>query len=231
MRLIQLLSGGLDSTVLLAHLIDQHHLLEVVSVNYGQRHVKEIAAARSVADYYGIGHDVINLSDLGSLLTGSSLTDTDVEVPDGHYADVTMKATVVPNRNLLMLSAAAAVAVARKADGVAYAVHGGDHAIYPDCRPEFVMAAATALYLGTIGFGPDEAGIKLLAPFLEHDKGWIVRRGDELQVPFAKTWSCYKGGEFHCGTCGTCNERREAFWLAGVSDPTVYEEAVHAARQ
>lgn len=237
MHLIQLLSGGLDSTVLLAYLIDEHHDVETVSVNYGQRHVKEITAASQIAYYYGVGNRTLDLSQVGKMLAGSSLTDRTVEVPDGHYADDTMRATVVPNRNLLMLSAAAAFAVSQGADGVAYAVHAGDHTIYPDCRPEFVMAAATALYLGTLSFGPEGRGIKLLAPFVERDKASLVVLGHDLEVPFSKTWSCYKGGEVHCGTCGTCVERREAFDLAGVSDPTLYKdswsdlEVADAARQ
>ena len=137
--------------------------------------------------------------------------------PDGHYTDESMKATVVPNRNMLFLAVAASWAIAQGAAAVAYAAHAGDHAIYPDCRPEFVRAMSAALGLA------DWRQLELATPFINWDKGQIVRRGAELGVPFEKTWSCYRGGTAHCGTCGTCVERREAFSQAGIADPTIYE--------
>ncbi len=157
-----------------------------------------------------------DLRGLQPLLAGSSLTSADVQVPLGHYAEESMKATVVPNRNMIMLAIAAGWAISTKADGVAYAAHGGDHAIYPDCRPEFADAVDAALRLA------DWHEMRLLRPFVSLTKAQLVAKGIELGVPFADTWSCYQGGDQHCGECGTCIERREAFHLAGVPDPTSY---------
>ena len=137
-------------------------------------------------------------------------------IPDGHYAEESMKQTVVPFRNGIMLSIAAGFAESITADGVVIAAHSGDHAIYPDCREPFMQAMGEAMGQGTY------AKIQLLRPFIAMDKTAIARRGAELGIDFAETWSCYKGGEIHCGTCGTCVERREAFHLAGLPDPTVY---------
>jgi 7-cyano-7-deazaguanine synthase len=145
-------------------------------------------------------------------------------VPDGHYAEDTMKATVVPNRNMMMLSIAGAVAIAEEAEFVATGTHAGDHFIYPDCRPEFIAAASAALLVGNTGFSsPGFRGI--VAPFIHSTKADICATGDVLGVPWDATWSCYKGGAIHCGRCGTCVERAEAFDLAGVDDPTEYEDA------
>jgi len=137
-------------------------------------------------------------------------------VPAGHYTNETMKLTVVPNRNMIMLSVAIGWAVSGKADAVAYAAHAGDHTIYPDCRPAFIEAIRQAAALC------DWHRVELLTPFVGKTKRDIVRLGAELDVPFGQTWSCYVGGEVHCGRCGTCVERREAFKSAGVDDPTVY---------
>ncbi len=132
-----------------------------------------------------------------------------------------MAITVVPNRNALMLSVAYAVAVAEKAQVVAIGVHAGDHFIYPDCRPEFITSYDTMQRIATEGFG--DPHLRLEAPFLHLGKHQIVQLGTTLQVPYADTWSCYKGEERHCGTCGTCFERKEAFEFAGIPDPTEYE--------
>lgn len=152
-----------------------------------------------------------------SIFPGSSQTSEDVPVPEGHYAEESMKATVVPNRNMVLLSLATAWAVSLKAQYVAYAAHAGDHAIYPDCRPEFFG------HLGEAIRRCDWHKVEPLSPFIRMTKSQIVKEGDKLQVPFERTYSCYKGGEKHCGKCGTCVERREAFSLAGVPDPTQYE--------
>jgi 7-cyano-7-deazaguanine synthase len=217
---VALVSGGLDS-VTLAHLLHHrgHAPLHLVSIDYGQRHLREIDEARGCAERLGARWDCVDLRSLGRLLGGSALTDAAVEVPDGHYADETMRITVVPNRNAVMLAVAHAVAVAEGATTVAAAFHSGDHPIYPDCRPEFVDAFRRMQTLATEGFGhPD----MLVTPFLHLDKAGIVRTGQMLGVPFDRTWSCYRGGERHCGRCGTCVERREAFAIAGVADPTLY---------
>lgn len=214
-------SGGLDSVTLAHSLAADGHDLVCLSFDYGQRHAKEVDFARACAARLGADHHTVDLRSVGALLTGSALTDDAVAVPEGHYTDASMAATVVPNRNAIMLAVAVGVAVARRAGAVATAVHAGDHAVYPDCRPAFVAAAEHEARVANEGFAVD--GFRVLAPFVEVSKADIVRRGAALGVPFADTWSCYVGGERHCGRCGTCVERREAFTLAGVADPTDYE--------
>jgi 7-cyano-7-deazaguanine synthase len=182
--------------------------------------------AVGIAANLDVPHRLVDLRSLGSLLAGSALTDESVEVPDGHYTDESMRVTVVPNRNALMLDAAVALAVVGGAQAVAFGAHRGDHAVYPDCRPEFVEAFTRTAVLANAGFLPE--GFTVLAPFLTWSKAQVVALGDRLGVPFERTWSCYRGGEVHCGRCGTCVERREAFTLAGVSDPTVYGDVCPA---
>lgn len=213
---VVLLSGGMDSATALALEAREGDVRLAVAVNYGQRHLTEIRSAEALAAFYGVDLEVLDLTGWGRLLKGSSLTDPTVEVPDGHYAAPNMAVTVVPNRNATMLMAAAGVAQAVGASRVVTAVHSGDHHVYPDCRPEFIQAASLASTLG--------AGISISAPFVEISKTEICRIGVEIDVPYGLTWSCYKGGRFHCGTCGTCVERREAFEEAGYPDPTIYEE-------
>jgi 7-cyano-7-deazaguanine synthase len=202
---------------------DQGYALAAISFDYGQRHRKELAFAEAIARDLDAPWTLIDLHAAGltSFLTGSALTDASVTVPDGHYADESMRITVVPNRNAIMLSIACALAVTREATAVAFGAHTGDHFIYPDCRPEFVRAFESMVNLAVEGF----ASIEILTPFLSMTKADIVKLGQELRVPFERTWSCYKGGALHCGTCGTCYERREAFALAQVVDPTPYERA------
>lgn len=216
MHTVLIYSGGLDSTVLLYHLRAQGASVHAMSVDYGQRHLKELDSAHKIASRLGIEHRVVDLSSLGSLLLGSALTNRQIAVPQGHYTEPTMKSTVVPNRNMMLLSLAGAWAISLKAETISYAAHAGDHAIYPDCRPEFAAAMDQALGLA------DWSPLRLERPFVDLTKADIVKRGQELRVPFEDTWSCYQGGEVHCGCCGTCIERREAFHLAGVEDPTVY---------
>ena len=214
------LSGGLDSVTLAHELAADGHDVVALSFDYGQRHAKEIAHAARCADRLGAEHHVVDLRSVGALLTGSALTDPGVEVPEGHYTDASMASTVVPNRNAIMLSVAVGVAVARGAEAVATAVHAGDHAIYPDCRPAFIEAIEHEARVANEGFIAE--GFQVRAPFLHLNKDEIVRRGAALGVPFEETWSCYVGEELHCGRCGTCVERREAFELARVADPTRY---------
>jgi 7-cyano-7-deazaguanine synthase len=217
-------SGGLDSVTLAHKLAAEGRRLHLLSFDYGQRHGKELDFARACAARLGTPHEAVDIADLGRLLGGSALTGAQA-VPEGHYAQATMKATVVPNRNAIMLAiafglAAGEAAAAGGRGAVAAAVHGGDHFIYPDCRPGFVAAFA-AMQSHAL---EDLAEIALLTPFLETSKAGIVAEGARLGVPFAETWSCYKGGALHCGRCGTCVERREAFDLAGVADPTGYAD-------
>jgi 7-cyano-7-deazaguanine synthase len=218
-KIIAIFSGGLDSTTAVHDAISQGLEPDLVSFNYGQRHKKELAYAQLTANKLGLRHDIVDLSGLTTLLaeSGSSLV-SDTEVPEGHYAEDNMKATVVPNRNMIMLSIAGGIAVARGAIAVMTGVHAGDHFIYPDCRPEFLQAAGHALVVGNEGFNdwmhhPNadvEFVAPILAPYLMSTKEDIAYRAFELDVPIHETWSCYKGGELHCGKCGTCVERLEA---------------------
>ena len=219
MKTIVICSGGLDS-VSLAHMVaQQHELTRLVSFDYGQRHRKELDYAALCAQLLAVPHDIIDLRAIGAALTGSALTD-DIDVPDGHYAEESMRVTVVPNRNAIMLTVAFGVAAARGDDAVATAVHGGDHFIYPDCRPAFTQAFDAMQKQALDGY----ADVSLYTPFVHRTKADIVTEGQRHGAPFDLTWSCYKGGTHHCGRCGTCVERREAFDLAGVSDPTTYED-------
>ena len=219
MKTLVICSGGLDSVSLAHKVAAEHELVGLISFDYGQRHKKEVGFAERAADRLGVPFDLIDMRHIGQFLSGSALTD-DVDVPDGHYAEDTMKVTVVPNRNAIMLSIAFGVAAAKQADAVAAAVHGGDHFIYPDCRPEFIDAFQVMQDKALDGY----ASVKLYAPFVHIPKSAIVTEGAKHNTPFADTWSCYKGGEQHCGRCGTCVERREAFYSAGVDDPTLYAD-------
>ncbi|MBC7133836.1 MAG: 7-cyano-7-deazaguanine synthase QueC [Roseovarius sp.] len=219
MRTLVICSGGLDSVTLAHKAAAERELAGLLSFDYGQRHVKELQSAAACARRLGVAHRVVDLRDVGAALTGSALTD-DVAVPDGHYAEETMRLTVVPNRNAIMLAVAFGMAAAQGAGAVAAAVHGGDHFIYPDCRPGFVAAFQAMQDAALEGY----AEVTLWTPYVTGSKADIVRDGARLGVPFAETWSCYKGGARHCGRCGTCVERREAFHLAGVDDPTGYDD-------
>jgi 7-cyano-7-deazaguanine synthase len=219
---IVICSGGMDSVVLAYKMARQHQdELTLVSFDYGQRHKKELVFAYQAADYLGANWIKVPMDFMANLLGGSALTDPDIDVPLGHYADESMKQTVVPNRNMIMLSIAAGIAVANNASYVATAVHAGDHPVYPDCRPEFIDSCNMTVKFATAGFG--NPSLQVIAPFVNKSKDQICRIGWEIDVPFEDTWSCYQGGEIHCGRCGTCVERKEAFELAGVEDPTVYE--------
>jgi 7-cyano-7-deazaguanine synthase len=220
---VAVVSGGLDSAVLAHDLLADGWELRLVSFDYGQRHAVELDHARRLAVALEARHDVVDLRSVGALLSGSALTDGTVEVPDGHYTDESMRSTVVANRNAIFAMVATGLAVADGAHAVGLGIHAGDHAIYPDCRPPFVAAAEHLARVANEGFVA--ASFQILAPFVSWSKADIVRRGAELGVEFAETWSCYKGADVHCGTCGTCVERREAFELAGVSDPTDYVAA------
>lgn len=224
MKIVAIVSGGMDS-VTLAHELKHDYPdaeLRFISFDYGQRHVKELDFADYCADKLGAYHTVIDLTVLTDLLAAShsSLVDLDVRVPHGHYEAETMKATVVPNRNAIMLSIATGIAVAEKASFVAIGVHSGDHAIYPDCRPEFIHNMSRTMRIANEGFCDPEFEIR--APFVAMTKADIASLGDALGVNWEETWSCYEGERIHCGLCGTCVERREALSLAGLVDPTQY---------
>jgi 7-cyano-7-deazaguanine synthase len=216
-------SGGLDSTTLAYFLKSQGYRLAFLSFDYGQRHKKELGFASQTAKRLDASFTLLDLHAAGitAILGDSALTNSAVSVPHGHYAWENMRVTVVPNRNAIMLTLAYALAISTRASVVATAVHAGDHAIYPDCRPEFISAFEQMESLACAGLGD----VTIQTPFLQQTKANIVATGSQLGVPFAETWSCYEGGELHCGACGTCFERREAFDMAGVADPTEYVTA------
>ena len=214
MKALLVYSGGLDSTTLLHEYRDS--IVLAVTFDYGSKHnAREIACARENCKLLGIRHMVIPLGFIGQYFKSDLLLGGG-EIPEGSYAEENMKSTVVPFRNGIMLSVAAGLAESRGFKYVMMANHGGDHTIYPDCRPEFVQAMSEAMRLGTF------PGIELLAPYTHLSKADIARRGKSLGIDYSKTWSCYKGGDKHCGRCGTCVERKEALRDAGIDDQTVY---------
>ncbi len=216
MKVVVLCSGGMDSVTALHWARREHDVAAAVSFDYGAKHNHcEIPFAAWHAAQIGTRHEIIAL-DFINRLFASDLLKSGGAIPEGHYEAANMKQTVVPFRNAILLSIACGFAESIDAGGLVIAAHGGDHAIYPDCREDFMRAMGDAMRLGTY------AGIQLLRPFIALTKSQIAAEGAKLGVDFAQTWSCYKGGAVHCGKCGTCVERREAFALAGLVDPTVY---------
>ena len=215
MKALLILSGGVDSTTLLYDLISQGYEVEAVTFDYQQKHRKEIKCAKKTCKKLKIPHKVLELNIL-SEIAPSSLTRKEIKVPEGSYTEESMRSTVVPNRNMIFLSLAAARAIAGGIPHLFYAAHSGDHAIYPDCRPVFVSAMETALHLC------DWTDITLHAPYLHLTKADIVKIGTRLGVDYSLTWTCYRGEALACGLCGSCTERLEAFREAGVEDPVEY---------
>ena len=213
---VLILSGGVDSTTLLYD--EKDRIALAVSFDYGSKHnAREIPFAQMHCRRLGIQHVVIPL-DFMTRYFHSSLLQGGEDIPEGHYSDENMKSTVVPFRNGIMLSIAVGIAESHGLSYVMMANHGGDHTIYPDCTPAFVDAFDQAAAAGTF------VNVHLLSPYTNITKADIARRGKALGINYAETWSCYKGGEHHCGKCGTCVERREAFAEAGIDDDTIYEE-------
>lgn len=221
-KTLYVLSGGMDSTVALAiamtHLgPDEKDRVETITFNYGSKHNdRENEAAKKIADHFGVKNTLVKMPFINELFK-SDLLKSGGEVPDGHYADPSMKRTVVPFRNGIMLAIAAGFAESIGAKMIVLGNHAGDHAIYPDCRSSFTDPMSVAIREGTY------AEIVVSRPFEKSNKTNIARFGADVKAPFALTYSCYKGGEKHCGSCGTCYERREAFRDAGLTDPTQYE--------
>jgi len=217
MKVVVLVSGGMDSVTALYDADREHEVVDTLSFHYGSKHNhKEIPFAQYHATLVDVPHKTIRLDFVEDLFK-SDLLRGGGDIPEGHYEEASMKQTVVPFRNGIMLAIACGFAESRGAEGLVIAAHAGDHAIYPDCREPFMQAMGEAMIHGTY------AQIQLLRPFIAMDKAAIAARGNDLGVDYAQTWSCYKGGELHCGKCGTCVERREAFQLSGMPDPTVYE--------
>lgn len=213
---IIILSGGMDSVTMLHEYKDR--IAMAVTFHYGSKHNdREIAFARLHCERLGIPHTVIPLAFMQQYFKSSLLIGGE-EIPEGHYADENMKSTVVPFRNGIMLSIAAGLAESNGLKHVMLANHSGDHAIYPDCRPAFVKAMSSAVSNGTYD------GIDILAPYTDITKTDIARHGALLHLDYSETWSCYKGGQRHCGRCGTCTERKEALRDAGITDTTEYED-------
>lgn len=210
-----IVSGGMDSVTLLYDHKDEIAL--GISFDYGSNHnAREIPFAKMHCERLGIKHITINLDFMHQYFK-SSLLDGAEAIPEGHYADDNMKSTVVPFRNGIMLSIAIGIAESNNLDQVFIANHGGDHTIYPDCRPEFINAIDAAATAGTYN------NVKVVAPYTQITKSDIARIGKKLGIDYTETWSCYKGGEVHCGKCGTCVERKEALAEAGIEDKTIYE--------
>jgi 7-cyano-7-deazaguanine synthase len=212
MKTILVFSGGMDSTTLLYNLVEKGHQLKAISFNYGQKHSKELEFAKKTCKKLGVEHKIIDISFIKELVSNSALTSNE-EVPEGHYEAENMKRTVVPNRNMIMASIAIGWAVNQDFEQVALGVHSGDHAIYPDCRPEFIEALEQIARISN--FKP----INIITPYLFMDKGDIAIDGKRLNVDYSLAWTCYKGLEKPCGKCGACQERVEAFTKAGITDP------------
>lgn len=214
---IVLMSGGIDSTTLLHYVKSQGYKVYGISFDYGQRHKKELEFAKYWGKKLCEEWKLIDLSFMSDVADMSALIDDSKSIPKEKYTHENQKITVVPNRNMVMLSIAIAWAENKGIKDVFFAPHHNDYAIYPDCRPEFVEAISKASQLGTY------SNVRVNAPFVKMTKADIVKLGDNLGVDYSKTWSCYEGKEKHCGKCATCQERREAFMRAGVQDPTEYE--------
>ncbi len=209
------LSGGMDSVTLLHDY--KNRIALAVTFDYGSNHnAREIQCARSQCEILGIPHLIIPLQFIGKYFKSSLLEGAD-KIPEGNYDEDNMKSTVVPFRNGIMLAVACGLAESNGLAHVMIANHGGDHAIYPDCRLPFIEAMSEAMKAGTYD------GVSIIAPYTSISKAEIAERGATLGVDYSLTYSCYKGGEQHCGQCGTCRERKEAFVLAGIADPTIYQ--------
>ncbi len=219
-------SGGLDSTTLLWYLakVEGHRKIYALTFNYGQKHVKEIEHAKEIVKFarksldINLEHRIVDITSIKELISTGALMG-EAEVPKTHYADESQRITIVPNRNMILLSIAVGYAVKIGARAVYYSAHRGDYANYPDCRKEFVKAMDTAVYLANI-FNP----VEIKAPFIDMDKANILKLGLKLGVPYELTWTCYEGLDRPCLSCGACIERTEAFLLNDVKDPLLSDE-------
>jgi 7-cyano-7-deazaguanine synthase len=215
-KVVVIFSGGMDSFTVLHRALKDGKEVYALTFDYGQKHVKEIACASKVCQQLGVAHKVIDISSINQLLAGSSLTD-DIDIPEGHYEAESMKSTVVPNRNMILLSLAVGYAVSVEAAQVYYGAHSGDHAIYPDCRPEFVMKMNEVCQIANY------QAVEIFSPYLTNSKSDILTDGLKMGLRYDDTWTCYNGRAQACGKCGACQERLEAFANNNVTDPLVYE--------
>ena len=215
-KAVVIYSGGMDSYTVLHLALQQGYEVHAVSFNYGQRHSKELDVAARVCSALGVSHKLVDITAINQLLQGSSLTSTDIDIPTGEYEEDNMKSTVVPNRNMILLSMAIGYAVSLGSAHVFYGAHAGDHDIYPDCRPEFVDAMNV---VSTIANYDD---VQIISPFLYASKLAILQAGLAMGLDYLQTWTCYLGQEKACGQCGSCVERLDAFAKAGLTDPVPY---------
>lgn len=215
-KVVVIYSGGMDSFTVLNKALQQGHDVYALSFDYGQRHVKELEVAANVCKKLNVPHKIVDISAINQLIGGSSLTD-DIDVPEGHYEEESMKSTIVPNRNMILLSLAVGYAVSLKASKVYYGAHSGDHAIYPDCRPEFVQKMDDVCRIANYD------AVEIFSPYLNNTKIDILTDGIKMGLDYSQTWTCYNGREKACGKCGACQERLEAFSLNNVTDPIEYE--------
>lgn len=216
-KVVVIYSGGMDSFTVLNRALKDGKQVFALSFDYGQKHVKELKYAAGVCEELGIAHKIIDISAINELIGGSSLTDN-IDIPEGHYEEDSMKSTVVPNRNMILLSMAVGYAVSLDAAQVYYGAHSGDHAIYPDCRPEFVEKMNDVCQIAN--YQP----VEIHSPYLKQSKIDILTDGLSMNLDYSKSWTCYNGREKACGKCGACQERLEAFEKNGVTDPLPYEE-------
>ena len=216
-KVVVIYSGGMDSFTVLNKAIRDGYEVYALTFDYGQRHVKEIDYAKRACAELGVHHKIVDISAINSIIAGSSLTD-DIDVPEGHYESDNMKQTVVPNRNMILLSLAVGYAVRLEATKVYYGAHSGDHAIYPDCRPEFVKKMQDVCAIANYD------AVDIVVPYLNNDKIEILKDGLNMGLDYSMTWTCYNGREAACGKCGACQERLEAFEQNGKTDPLTYEQ-------
>jgi len=215
-KVVVIYSGGMDSFTVLNRALKDGKEVYALSFDYGQRHVKELEYASSVCKSLNIKHKVIDISAINQLLAGSSLTDN-IEIPEGHYEADNMKSTIVPNRNMILLSLAVGYAVSVGAAQVYYGAHSGDHAIYPDCRPEFVQKMNDVCQIANY------ESVEIFSPYLNVNKTAILTDGISMGLDYSNTWTCYNGREKACGKCVACQERLEAFHDNNITDPIAYE--------
>lgn len=218
-KVVVIYSGGMDSFTVLHHALKQGHNVYALSFNYGQRHVRELDAAATVCQQLNVPHKIVDITAINSLLAGSSLT-SDIAIPEGEYEEDNMRSTVVPNRNMILLSLAIGYAVSIHAEAVYYGAHSGDHAIYPDCRPEFVEK------MNAVSLIANYEPVRIEVPYLHCDKAEILAAGLAMNLDYSQTWTCYNGRTHACGKCSACTERLAAFAANYVTDPLTYESDV-----